>query len=73
MGRGFFATVIKGTVRGEPVAVKTVEPKVDIIFLRGLLAELDILGQLGQHENIVRLIGSNTQSIGKGLSFKINY
>jgi hypothetical protein len=59
LGRGFFSTVIKGTLRGETVAVKTVEPGAEILFLKGLLAELDIIGDLGLHENIVKLLGSN--------------
>ncbi|ODM93833.1 Vascular endothelial growth factor receptor 3 [Orchesella cincta] len=65
LGSGQFGIVSKGHIGPLCVAVKTVKPSTDIIYLKSLLSELKILQYVGTHRNIVNLIGANTTNIKK--------
>ncbi|CAL8096157.1 unnamed protein product [Orchesella dallaii] len=65
LGSGQFGLVLKGSIGPLPVAVKTIKPVADIIYLKSLLSELKILQYVGPHRNIVNLIGANTANIKK--------
>ena len=61
--------MVKGTFRGVEVAIKmlknnTADNNAD--YLRSLLAELKVMSYLGQHPNLVRLIGAITENVKGG-------
>jgi len=45
------------------VAVKTFKSSADVDSLKSLLSELKIMTKVGQHENVVNLIGAYTREI----------
>lgn len=71
IGEGQFGTVLKTTLKSEfedlqevqTVAVKTISKNESLGFFKALLMELKILTHVGQHENIVNLIGACTSKI----------
>lgn len=70
IGEGQFGTVLKTTLKSETdpedvqtVAVKTISKNEGVGFFKALLMELKILTHVGQHENIVNLIGACTSKI----------
>lgn len=71
IGEGQFGTVLKTTLKSESeeseevqtVAVKTISEHKGVGFFKALLMELKILTHVGQHENIVNLIGACTSKI----------
>ncbi|XP_049548221.1 vascular endothelial growth factor receptor 1-like [Anopheles darlingi] len=72
LGEGAFGIVVKGKAIGiveeeteTTVAVKMVKKKYDIEALQALVAELKIMIHLGQHLNVVNLLGAITKNIGK--------
>ncbi|XP_023245276.1 vascular endothelial growth factor receptor 2 [Copidosoma floridanum] len=72
LGSGAFGVVYKATAHGicsnessTTVAVKMVRRKSDPIFIRALARELKIMSHLGQHLNVVNLLGACTKNIAK--------
>jgi len=65
LGDGQFGRVTRGKIGKGYVAIKTVKKFADISYLKALLSELKICCYVGQHENIVNLIGGCTQNIHK--------
>ena len=65
LGKGEFGIVTKGKIGRAPVAIKTVKKTADIAYLKALLSELKIMCFVGQHDNIVNLIGACTENIHK--------
>jgi serine/threonine protein kinase len=67
LGSGQFGVVYKGFLlrngEKEVVAVKTVAKGVPVEVFKALLSEIKIMAFLGKHENVVELIGANTQDI----------
>lgn len=58
------------------VAVKMVKKQTDNEVMRALVSELKIMVHLGQHLNVVNLLGAVTQNIAKSmrqLTFIITY
>ena len=56
----------KGIAESEPqtmVAVKTLNPYAGKDLLKALMSELKILTHLGQHQNIVNLLGAITTNL----------
>ena len=45
------------------VAVKAVTPGVDIEIFKSLLSEIKIMEYLGQHENVIQMLGACTEEI----------
>ena len=73
LGSGAFGCVRKaealGIIPGEvvtTVAVKMVKPDSEPMHHRALAAELKIMSHLGQHLNIVNLLGACTEFMGRG-------
>ncbi|XP_049548218.1 platelet-derived growth factor receptor alpha-like [Anopheles darlingi] len=71
LGEGAFGVVMKGTAIGivlnesqTIVGVKMVKNKYDNEALYALVAELKIMMHLGQHLNVVNLLGAVTKNIG---------
>ncbi|CAL8100404.1 unnamed protein product [Orchesella dallaii] len=72
LGSGNFGQVVKGAITDEydsssqmEVAVKTVKPKYDILYFKTLLTEVKIMAYIGQHVNVVSLVGACTQNLKK--------
>ncbi|ODN05900.1 Mast/stem cell growth factor receptor Kit [Orchesella cincta] len=65
LGSGQFGLVLKARIGSVFVAVKTVKPHADLIYLKSLLSELKVLQYVGPHRNIVNLIGASTSNIRK--------
>lgn len=72
LGAGAFGVVLKGEAEGirsdEPVstvAVKMVKRTADAEVVRALVSELKIMVHLGQHLNVVNLLGAVTKNIAK--------
>ncbi|XP_032591789.2 platelet-derived growth factor receptor alpha isoform X2 [Drosophila grimshawi] len=72
LGAGAFGVVLKGEAEGirndEPVsivAVKMVKRSADAEVVRALVSELKIMVHLGQHLNVVNLLGAVTKNIDK--------
>ncbi|KAF6016737.1 Pvr [Bugula neritina] len=78
IGQGAFGKVLKAEARNieqekpvSTVAVKTVRDRYDQQQARSLISELKILIHIGQHLNIVNLLGACTKDINKGQLFVI--
>ena len=76
VGVGEFGRVVKakaiGMKTGETVttvAVKMARSQVNTAALEALVSELKILIHLGQHLNVVNLLGACTKNINRGLIF----
>ncbi|XP_030384764.1 vascular endothelial growth factor receptor 1 isoform X2 [Scaptodrosophila lebanonensis] len=72
LGAGAFGVVLKGEAEGirsdEPVstvAVKMVKRTADNEVVKALVSELKIMVHLGQHLNVVNLLGAVTKNIAK--------
>ncbi|CAH1160263.1 unnamed protein product [Phaedon cochleariae] len=72
LGSGAFGVVMKGEAKhivdGEPlttVAVKMVKKNADHIYIKALASELKIMVHLGQHLNVVNLLGACTKNVVK--------
>ncbi|KAJ8675278.1 hypothetical protein QAD02_011064, partial [Eretmocerus hayati] len=72
LGSGAFGVVMKAQARGivadEPVttvAVKMVRRDAEPAYIRALASELKIMVHLGQHLNVVNLLGACTNNIAK--------
>ena len=72
-GSGAFGSVCKaealGIVTGElvsTVAVKMTKPNSDLLHHKILAAELKVMCHIGQHSNIVNLLGACTKDMGRG-------
>ncbi|XP_014207726.2 vascular endothelial growth factor receptor kdr-like [Copidosoma floridanum] len=72
LGSGAFGVVVKAEAFGicatEPVttvAVKMVHENAESVYIRALVRELKIMMHLGQHLNIVNLLGACTKNIDK--------
>ena len=66
LGSGEFGLVLKGTYRGQVVAVETLKPESTKEDLKSLLSEVKVLVYTGQHENIVQLVGAVTKYLRMG-------
>lgn len=80
LGGGVFGVVVKAFATGillcedeTTVAVKSVHKSADNQVMRTLVSELKILVHLGQHLNIVNLLGAVTTDIAKRKSTKRQY
>jgi len=71
LGIGAFGVVYKGKMNTLPVAVKTITPKADKVYVKSILSEIKVLIWIGSHENIVQLIGVNTKDLNCGLLFSL--
>ncbi len=69
LGSGNFGVVFMGKMWDQKVAVKTVKPYSDKIYLHSLLSEIKVLIHLGQHENIVSLLGAFTLNLKSGVIY----
>ncbi len=72
LGAGAFGVVIKGTAEKivtyedeTTVAVKMVKKQADNEVMKALVSELKIMIHLGQHLNVVNLLGAVTKNIAK--------
>lgn len=72
MGAGAFGVVLKadasGIVDGEEkttVAVKMVKRNADYPYIKALASELKIMIHMGQHVNVVNLLGACTKNVAK--------
>ncbi|XP_055641478.1 vascular endothelial growth factor receptor 1 isoform X2 [Toxorhynchites rutilus septentrionalis] len=72
LGAGAFGVVMKATASGimvnedeTTVAVKMVKKQTDNEVMRALISELKIMVHLGQHLNVVNLLGAVTKNIAK--------
>ncbi|XP_055592235.1 vascular endothelial growth factor receptor kdr-like isoform X4 [Uranotaenia lowii] len=72
LGAGAFGVVLKATAQGimvsedeTTVAVKMVKKQTDNEVMRALISELKIMVHLGQHLNVVNLLGAVTKNIAK--------
>ncbi|XP_060666911.1 vascular endothelial growth factor receptor 1 isoform X3 [Drosophila nasuta] len=72
LGAGAFGVVLKGEAQGirndeavSIVAVKMVKRTADAEVVRALVSELKIMVHLGQHLNVVNLLGAVTKNIAK--------
>ena len=72
LGAGAFGVVVKGTAQGilpyeeeTTVAVKMVKQTADNEVMRALITELKIMVHMGQHLNVVNLLGAVTKNIAK--------
>lgn len=72
LGAGAFGIVVKAVAKGivhyeeeSTVAVKMVKPNADNEVMRALISELKIMVHLGQHVNVVNLLGAVTKDIAK--------
>ncbi|XP_055298878.1 vascular endothelial growth factor receptor 1-like isoform X19 [Sitodiplosis mosellana] len=72
LGAGAFGVVIKGIAQGivpyeeeTTVAVKMVKKMADNEVMRALISELKIMVHLGQHLNVVNLLGAVTKNIAQ--------
>ncbi|XP_055681384.1 platelet-derived growth factor receptor alpha-like isoform X2 [Lutzomyia longipalpis] len=72
LGAGAFGVVVKGVAQGilpyedeTTVAVKMVKKNTDNEVMRALISELKIMVHLGQHLNVVNLLGAVTKNIAK--------
>ncbi|XP_049549463.1 vascular endothelial growth factor receptor 1-like isoform X2 [Anopheles darlingi] len=72
LGTGAFGVVMKATATGimvnedeTIVAVKMVKKQTDNEVMRALISELKIMVHLGQHLNVVNLLGAVTKNIAK--------
>jgi FMS-like tyrosine kinase 1 len=72
LGSGAFGVVMKaeaiGIISGEPisiVAVKMVKRNADSTYIKALASELKIMVHLGQHLNVVNLLGACTKNLMK--------
>ncbi|XP_058060772.1 vascular endothelial growth factor receptor 1 [Anopheles bellator] len=72
LGTGAFGVVMKATAAGimvnedeTTVAVKMVKKQTDNEVMRALISELKIMVHLGQHLNVVNLLGAVTKNIAK--------
>ncbi|XP_058815149.1 vascular endothelial growth factor receptor 1 isoform X2 [Topomyia yanbarensis] len=72
LGAGAFGVVMKATASGimvnedeTIVAVKMVKKQTDNEVMRALISELKIMVHLGQHLNVVNLLGAVTKNIAK--------
>lgn len=73
LGEGEFGVVIKAYAQGilpetdeeTIVAVKTVRDKTNDVAMHALVSELKILVHLGQHLNVVNLLGAVTENVAK--------
>ncbi|ODM87470.1 Platelet-derived growth factor receptor alpha [Orchesella cincta] len=70
LGSGAFGAVYEGIVVTSncetKVAVKTTMPSSPSTAMTGLLSEIKVLTYLGNHDNIVNIIGAYTKAIKKG-------
>ena len=60
--------MVKGGYRGSPVAIKMAKSSArsNVDYLRSLLGELKVMSYMGQHPNLVQLIGAITVNIKHG-------
>lgn len=72
LGAGAFGVVVKATAQGllhyeeeTIVAVKMVKKQTDNEVMKALVSELKIMIHLGQHLNVVNLLGAVTKNIAK--------
>jgi len=72
LGSGAFGRVMKadavGIIPQEPcstVAVKMVKANADESHIKALMSELKIMVHLGQHVNVVNLLGACTEHLAK--------
>lgn len=72
LGAGAFGVVVKATAQGilhyedeSTVAVKMVKKQTDNEVMKALVSELKIMIHLGQHLNVVNLLGAVTKNIAK--------
>lgn len=72
LGAGAYGVVVKGYATGilpheeeTTVAVKMVKPTAENDVIKALVSELKIMVHLGQHLNVVNLLGAVTKNIVK--------
>jgi len=66
--------VLRGLLDEKDVAVKTVKRNADKQYLKALLSELKIMIYLGNHPNLIQIMGAYTRELSKGfgiLAYKV--
>lgn len=78
MGAGAFGVVLKAIAHGivpyeeeTVVAVKMVKHTADNEIMRALVLELKIMVHMGQHLNVVNLLGAVTKNIAKRKQYRL--
>ncbi|XP_044749513.1 vascular endothelial growth factor receptor 1-like [Coccinella septempunctata] len=78
LGAGAFGVVMKGEAKGiipgeerTTVAVKMVKKDAGHTYIKALASELKIMVHLGNHLNVVNLLGACTKNVAKGQLFVI--
>ncbi|XP_035700653.1 uncharacterized protein LOC110861447 isoform X2 [Folsomia candida] len=74
LGNGMFGVVFQGKYKNrkhsgkvwQDVAIKTMKPFSECGYIKSILNELKVLAYLGQHPNIVQLVGSCTSNLEAG-------
>lgn len=65
IGEGQYGIVYRGQFRHLPVAVKTIKKTADVKYFKAILMEIKILCFVGEHRNLVNIIGASTRNIRK--------
>ena len=74
LGSGHFGVVFKGKYQGKSVAVKTPKERSDTSsHIKVLLTELKVMIHIGDHPNVVNLIGAQTGGLKKGVHVYFSY
>ena len=68
LGDGHFGAVYKGSLINpfQVIAVKTLKTECSLQALKNLLNEIKIMSFVGEHDNILKLIGAHTSKIDQG-------
>ncbi|CAL8128791.1 unnamed protein product [Orchesella dallaii] len=65
LGTGEFSFVVKGLLvsKSMPVAIKISKPTTDVTAFKSMLSEIKIMMYIGEHKNLVKLIGVCTEDL----------
>ena len=65
LGSGEFGIVHPGIYNSEPVAIKALKRCVDVEEFKAILGEIKIMAYLGDHDFIVKFVGTDISEISK--------
>ena len=63
LGRGSYGTVFRGTLNGDPVAVKRILWDLDVTVMASIEKEAELLLGVGDHPNILRYLRTEKDKI----------
>lgn len=71
MGSGQCGIVLKGTIKGraDAVAFKCTSPASTVVDVKSLMSEIKILSFIGEHNNILCILGAYTKKIERGIVY----